>query len=55
MMYDYMDYKELYGLVETPNSLVDRMLDLIDNKLFKEESLRWLDTGAVSSRSSQSA
>lgn len=46
MMYDYMNYKELYGLVETPNDLVERMLDLIDIKLFKDENFRFLDTGS---------
>ena len=43
-----MDYKKLYGLVETPVDIVERMLNLLEEDIFKDESKRWLDTGAGS-------
>ena len=41
-----MNYIEKHGIVETPKVLVEKMLDLIDEKLFKDPNVRWLDTGA---------
>ncbi len=41
-----MDYKEKYGLVETPREFVERMLNLVDDGLFNNPDIRWLDAGA---------
>ena len=35
-----------YGIVYTPNNLVDQILDLIPSKYFKDPTLKWLDIGA---------
>tara|TARA_B110000444_G_scaffold42817_4_gene38714 strand:+ start:7591 stop:8970 length:1380 start_codon:yes stop_codon:yes gene_type:complete len=35
-----------YGIVYTPESLVNSMLDLIPIKFFKNKNLKWLDIGA---------
>ena len=35
-----------YGIVYTPNNLVDEILDLIPEKYFKMKDLTWLDIGA---------
>ena len=35
-----------YGIVYTPNNLVDEILDLIPEFFFKMKNLRWLDIGA---------
>jgi hypothetical protein len=38
--------KNNYGIVYTPNSLVDKILDLIPLQYYKNPSLKWLDIGA---------
>jgi hypothetical protein len=38
--------KNNYGIVYTPNSLVDKILDLIPLPYYKNPSLKWLDIGA---------
>ena len=35
-----------YGIIYTPNNLVNNILDLIPNKYFKDPNLKWLDIGA---------
>ncbi len=35
-----------YGIIYTPNNLVNNILDLIPNEYFKNPHLRWLDIGA---------
>lgn len=35
-----------YGIIYTPEKLVNKILDLIPNKFFQDPSLRWLDIGA---------
>ena len=35
-----------YGIVYTPDNLVNSMLDLIPIKFFKNKTLKWLDIGA---------
>jgi tRNA1(Val) A37 N6-methylase TrmN6 len=35
-----------YGIVYTPNSLVDKILDLIPLEYYKNPALKWLDIGA---------
>ena len=35
-----------YGIVYTPEKLVNSMLDLIPIKFFKNKTLKWLDIGA---------
>jgi tRNA1(Val) A37 N6-methylase TrmN6 len=35
-----------YGIIYTPNNLVNAILDLIPNEYFKNPNLRWLDIGA---------
>ena len=35
-----------YGIVYTPDNLVDEILDLIPEKYFKMKDLTWLDIGA---------
>jgi len=35
-----------YGIIYTPNNLVNNILDLIPEKHFKEPNLKWLDIGA---------
>ena len=35
-----------YGIVYTPDNLVDEILDLIHEKYFKMKDLTWLDIGA---------
>ena len=35
-----------YGIVYTPENLVNSMLDLIPTKFFKNKTLKWLDIGA---------
>ena len=40
-----MEYKKEYGFVETPEYLVNRMLDLLDIGQFKNDNKKWLDTG----------
>jgi len=41
-----MDYKSTFGLVETPENFVCRMIDLIDDEIFENKDNRWLDAGA---------
>jgi len=38
--------KNNYGIVYTPNSLVDKILDLIPLEHYKNPALKWLDIGA---------
>jgi tRNA1(Val) A37 N6-methylase TrmN6 len=38
--------KNNYGIVYTPNSLVDKILDLIPLEHYKNPTLKWLDIGA---------
>ena len=38
--------KNNYGIVYTPNSLVDKILDLIPLEYYKNPALKWLDIGA---------
>jgi len=38
--------KNNYGIVYTPNSLVDKILDLIPLQYYKNPALKWLDIGA---------
>ena len=38
--------KNNYGIVYTPNSLVDKILDLIPLEYYRNPALRWLDIGA---------
>ena len=38
--------KNNYGIVYTPNSLVDKILDLIPLEYYKNPTLKWLDIGA---------
>ena len=38
--------KNNYGIVYTPNSLVDKILDLISLEHYKNPTLKWLDIGA---------
>jgi len=38
--------KNNYGIVYTPNSLVDKILDLIPLEYYKNPTLKWLDVGA---------
>ena len=38
--------KNNYGIVYTPDSLVNKILDLIPKKYFSNPDLRWLDIGA---------
>ena len=40
------DDKNNYGIVYTPDSLVNKILDLIPKKYFSNPNLRWLDIGA---------
>ena len=40
------DDKNNYGIVYTPDSLVNKILDLIPKKYFSNPDLRWLDIGA---------
>lgn len=35
-----------YGIIYTPNNLVNNILDLISEKYFKDPNLKWLDIGA---------
>jgi len=35
-----------YGIIYTPNNLVNSILDLIPKEYFKNQNLRWLDIGA---------
>ena len=35
-----------YGIIYTPNNLVNNMLDLIPENYFKDPNLKWLDIGA---------
>ena len=35
-----------YGIIYTPNNLVNNILDLIPEKYFKDPNLKWLDIGA---------
>ena len=35
-----------YGIIYTPNNLVNNILDLIPKEYFKNPNLRWLDIGA---------
>ena len=35
-----------YGIIYTPNNLVNNILDLIPEKHFKDPKLKWLDIGA---------
>jgi 16S rRNA G966 N2-methylase RsmD len=35
-----------YGIIYTPNNLVNNILDLIPEKYFKDPNLKWLDMGA---------
>ena len=35
-----------YGIIYTPNNLVNNILDLIPKKYFKDQNLKWLDIGA---------
>ena len=37
---------EKYGIVYTPNNLVNNILDLIPEENFKNPHLKWLDIGA---------
>ena len=37
-----------YGIVYTPNNLVNKILDLIPINYYRDPSLRWLDIGAGS-------
>ena len=38
--------KKNYGIVYTPDKLVDEILDLIPQKYLENPNLKWLDIGA---------
>ena len=40
------EYIQNYGIVYTPSTLVNKILDLIPQHYFKDPTLRWLDIGA---------
>ena len=35
-----------YGIIYTPNNLVNNILDLIPENYYKDSNLKWLDIGA---------
>ena len=41
----YSENKELYGEINTPFSLINKMLDLMPESIFSNKDLRWLDPG----------
>jgi len=41
-----MDYKNIYGFVETPVEIVEKMINLINPDIFNNPKTRWLDTGS---------
>lgn len=41
----YSENKELYGEINTPFSLISKMLDLMPESIFSNKDLRWLDPG----------
>lgn len=41
----YSENKELFGEINTPFSLINKMLDLLPNSVFSNKNLTWLDTG----------
>ena len=41
----YSENKELYGEINTPFSLINKMLDLMPESVFSNKDLRWLDPG----------
>ena len=41
----YSENKELYGEINTPFSLINKMLDLLPESIFSNRNLTWLDPG----------
>ena len=39
------NFKEEYGEVETPLFFIEKMFEMIPDKLFKNKNLKWLDIG----------
>ena len=37
--------KELFGFVETPETLVKKLINMLPCELFRDETLKWLDPG----------
>ena len=41
----YSENKELYGEINTPFSLINKMFDLLPESIFSNKDLTWLDPG----------